>query len=190
MPSRSRKKNKGQARKAKAAAELQRWWIATPNNSICNHGLQDATPQVCLLFIASFYQYYNAFIKVHTIVAGAAKAYSKYSEVVNNEEYLDIVKKKFISNGVSYLLGEIEVPSYLPLELLHKMNTALGKSRTHITNGLYMAHGCASALMLIDSYVSSYPVPPGDFDQRDAKQVLVHTDIMMGCSRSLVKYAL
>ena len=144
MPSRSRKKNKGQARKAKAAAELQRW-VANPNDSICNHGQAKDTPEVCVQFIASFFQSFNAFMKAKTSVAGAAKfglnqSYSKFPDAVNDENHLDIVKKIFISCGV---------------------NSILGIKGTQIAS-LTHACGIAAALMGIDSYNPSYPVPQGE----------------------------
>ena len=158
MPSRSRKKMKGQARKAKAkeavAAELQRW-VANPNDSICNHGQAKDIPDVCLQFIASFYHTYNSLIKtmsVHQAANGEAAmdalnvAYAKNVEAVENEN-LDILKKNFIGIGVSSLL---EPSKYHP----------------------QMARGCAAALMLIDSYVPSSTVPLGMFDERDAKHYM------------------
>jgi len=163
---------KGQARKAKAkeavAAELQRW-IANPNDSICNHGQAKDTPEVCIQFITSFFRtLYDPLVKT-MILSGAVKtalntAYCKYGDAMVNENYRESSKRIFISNGVSSLL---EPPNEYHLQL---------------------ARGCAAALMLIDSYAPSSPVPLGKFDERDAKHYMRDIDILDGCSRSLVKF--
>ena len=168
MPSRSRKKSKGQARKAKASAELQRWIASpSPNDSICNHGQANATPEVCVQFITSFFHTYNTIIKT-TKLGKAAKismktAYNNFPEAVNNESNRDIVKKIFISIGVSSLLEPNKFHSQ-------------------------MARGWAAALMLIGSYTPSSPIPPGMFDERDASNFLRDADTLDGCKRSSVKF--
>ena len=83
--------------------------------------------------------------------------------IANNNIYLDMAKKTLISNGVNALLG------------------------CGIKNAA-IAQGCATALMMIDSYAPSFPVPLGNFDQRDAKKMLKNMDILNGCQHSLVKF--
>jgi hypothetical protein len=95
-----------------------------------------------------------------------SEAYGKFPEAVNNESNRDIIKNNMISTGVSYLLGKI-YSSISPIMI---------------------AHGCAAALMMIDSYDPSCPVPSGNLDDRDAMLMLRNLDIVDGCQRSLVKF--
>ena len=90
------------------------------------------------------------------------KAYMHYPEAVNIESNREIVKKNFISNGVSSLL--------------------------RMSGPIMMTHSCFVALMLIDSYDPSSHVPLCRLDDRDAKVWLRNMDIMNGCFHSLVKY--
>ena len=79
---------------------------------------------------------------------------------MNNKEYVDIIKKNFISNGVSFLLRNDEKHSL----------------------------GFVIAFMMIDSFDSSSPIDrQGIIDERDAKRLLKYGDIVAGCTRSLVK---
>lgn len=50
------------------------------------------------------------------------------------------------------------------------------------------AHGCAAALMAIDSYSPLSDVPLCRLDERDAKVLMRNMDIMNGCYHSLVKF--
>ena len=174
MPSRSRKKDKGRARKAKAAAELQRW-ITNPNDSICNHGQEKDTPEVCVQFIASFYQIYMVRVaKISTPVPWAVRdaldtAYSKFPEAIVNEMYLEIIKKNITCNAVESIIGNCTRYSR--------------KEHSQIT------YGSAAALMMIDSYVPSTPIPKGNIDERDPKTYLRNSDIVNSrCQRSMIKY--
>jgi len=183
MPSKSRKKIKGQTRKAKAkaaaaAASTNTATVSTldTNNSICNHG-GDAhnIPTLCRQFVATFFAcllslgkgltYTNNSL-VNTVITALSSTYNNFPETLHNENYRDTVKKNLVSNGAYYLLEENEEnssPSRLPLAF-------------------------AMAVMLIDSYDPSSPVPAGTFDTRDAKNYLRNSDILNGCKRSLVKY--
>ena len=179
MPSKSRKKIKGQARKAKAKeaaattsvvrSELSTRTVQIPNqnNSICDHGAV-ATPPVGMKYITSFFQSYKLSMDSNKISLSSVKlamdnAYNKCPEAVNNIYYRDILKKNFISNGASSLLGR--------------------QSGTH---ALHISYGYAVAFMLIDSYdPSSNSV---GIYAHDANNYLRNVDIMNGCQRSLVKY--
>lgn len=189
MPSSSRKRNKGQARKAKAAATGKlnnnpvqqqvnfvggstvfnngRSIFEIPNhsNSRCYHGQVKHTPKVCVQFIAAFFHSYlenNAKPEsMNTLVNGALKtAYDKFPEVITNKNYLEIIKKSMISNGVSSLQE--------------------GTPEMSLT--------IVSALLLIDSYTPSCPARPGTFICPDPKKMLRSKDILNGCRRSLVKF--
>ena len=200
MPSKSRKKMKGQARKAKAKAaaanneannscqQLRRRHVTNsilsdgtmqslPNDTPrCKHGFEEVYSQftqVCGQFINTFFQTFTDNISRMTETWAATKlttdalseAYNKFPEAVNIESNREILKKNFISNGVSSLLG------------------TLGPD-----NSAVMSHGCVVALLLIDSYHPSSRVPPGCLDQQDPKVWLRHLDIINGCKRSLVKH--
>ena len=180
MPSKSRKKMKGQARKAKAAAtnnttnvSEQRVGINRRVRTIqdikCYHGQVERTPDICAQFIKSFFDSYidNSVKPCVSVVAvndALDVSCSLFPEVVMNKNYLDIVKKNIVSNGANFLLiGQSYPPSHS------------------------MAIGCAVALMVIDTYTPSSPIPDGIIDQRDAKSWLRNLDITNGCQRSLVK---
>ena len=188
MPSKSRKKIKGQARKAKAREAaaatnagvrvsirqrngMRQVSSTTNNTALCNHGVHIGTSNLCAQFISEFFQSYIRNTSDDSVTAHwAAKdaldaAYDKCPDAVTNENNLDVVKKNIISNGVEYILGS-----------------------DGTNNVLRMSHGCATALMLIDSYDPFNPVPAGNFDQRDALEYLTSLDILNGCQRSLVKY--
>ena len=187
MPSKSRKKLKGQARKAKAKSNATlviinsvgqnklnviddrgRIGIVTPRNStFCNHGgLPYDMPTVCVQFITAFYKSiiqlsYTGEANVAIRGLDALQiAFEKFPEAVTNENYRWIMKKNMISNGVASLLG----PSW------------------------YMALSCAAAIMVIDSYDPSSPISPGNIDERHAKHYLTCMDIICGCHHSMVKY--
>lgn len=148
-----------------------------PNNTPrCKHGLEEVYSQfsqVCGQLINTFFQTFTDNISRVTDTCGTTKlttdalseAYSKFPEAVNIESNREILKKNFISNGVSSLLG------------------TLGPD-----NSAVMSHGCVVALLLIDSYVPSSRVPPGCLDNQDAKVWLRNLDIINGCKRSLVKH--
>jgi hypothetical protein len=204
MPSKSRKKIKGQARKAKKAAANSKQqsnntntsnniqstlirpdgtYVTAPSTSVCNHGQGDGcnVPSVCGQFIGTFFKSYISLDQrmdltqttidkknlavISTIMTSLSNACDQFPEAVNNLDCRDIVKKNIICNGVSYLLRQSMGPSHLPL-------------------------ACAVALMCIDSYDPTRPVPqcPLAFDDRDAKVWMNHADILGGCQRSLVKY--
>lgn len=181
MPS-SRKRSKGQARKAKAKAaadSIQRYHedrIAT-ESILCKHGITK-TDDICSQFIDTFCRTFVESMSMkrstnhHSIttltIHSMETAHNKFPLAVNNNESREITKKNFISNGASYLL---------------RMNGTRTDSTLEI-----MSISCATALMMIDSYDSSSPLPPGSFDDRDAKIMLKNIDILNGCKRSLFKY--
>ena len=182
MPSKSRKKIKGQARKAKAKAAAtavnnnELTFFTTPNNSICNHGdCTDDNTDVCGHFIKTFFTFLlspDTGLKsnepmMKTVQAALSTTYNKFPEAVNKEDYRHIVKRNIICNGTSYLLG-----------------TNPGSPASNST----MSLTCAIALMHIDSYSPSFPVASGFLDQRDPKQMMRNIDILNGCQRSLVKF--
>ena len=164
MPSRSRKKIKGQARKAKAnAAAADSIIVRAPhpptNCTTCDHG-QEFLPDVCNIFMTSFFNLFVSNMNLKGVVMALNDAYNKSPEAVNNDKYREICKKSFICNGTLSLLRTTWANSY----------------------------GCAAAVMIIDSYVPSLPMSPGVIDQRDAKELMTNLDIIGGCRRSLVKY--
>ena len=178
MPSKSRKKIKGQARKAKAKAAaaakvlpmVQR--LISPNNSTnceasCEHG-QEELELVCKEFMVLFYQSYMTNMCFEQVPIALSTAYDMHPEAVNNKYNLEIVEKKIISNGVNFILGQT------------------------LTNNMIfdfqISFGSAIALMLIGSYAPSSPVRVGTIDERDAKTVLRNFDSINGCKRSLVKF--
>jgi len=172
---------KGQARKAKAKAaaeeskiyrfELDGHGNINPNSTIrttsCDHG-QEELDLVCAQFTTTFYQSYAVKMSFNQTYVALNKAYSMHPEAVNNEYNREMVKKSIISNGVGYLLG------------MRGTNNKL--------NDLKLSYGSAIALMLIDSYALSSPLRLGNFDERDAKELLTNMDVSNGCQRSLVKF--
>lgn len=168
MPSSSRKRNKGQARKAKSKANLTavvEW--RQPNNSVCNHGIV-YTHHPCGQFIDTFFQSFTRILgdkrSVHDIglssVGALDIAYNKFPEAVNNNCNREIIKKSIIGNGAAYVLH----------------------------NNQFMSLGCAAALLIVDSYAPSSTIQRRSFDDRDAKTFLRNSDTLNGCKRSLIKY--
>ena len=166
---------KGQARKAKAKAAaaakvlpmVQR--LISPNNSTncCEHGQEDLE-LVCKEFMILFYQSYMTNMCFEQVPIALSTAYDMHPEAVNNKYNLEMVKKKMISNGVNFILGQT------------------------LTNNMMfdfqITFGSSIALMLIGSYASSSSIPRGHLDEKDAKTVLRNFDILNGCKRSLVKF--
>lgn len=181
MPPSSRKRNKGQARKAKAAAAAA---AANANNleqrimqisNGCDHGQPlNTTPGICSAFLTVYFQNYLSFSgfnnieNISTLVQVVRRsldvAYCKFPQVLHNEMHREIVKKNIICQGASAIIQFDRNPN----------------SKVEF--------GFAVALMLIDSYAPSCPIPSGNFDERDAKKWLRNSDIISGCQRSLVKY--
>jgi len=187
MPSSSRKRNKGQARKARAKAAasaitgtptiarvmtidggsgnvIENSHFVTPQ---CHHISQYQVIDICEKFITEFFQTYVSNISKQWNAVLATRvaldiALNK-SMIANNKMHMSMAKKTLISNGVNALLG------------CGIKNTAI-------------AQGCATALMIIDSYAPSSPIPHGNFDQRDAKTTMRNMDILNGCKRSLIKF--
>jgi len=189
MPSKSRKKIKGQARKAKAkeaaaAAAKSNTVSVRPGGTLspittqflCKDGnnqvntVHAVSGQFINTFFASFFavvqkrSFRNNLDMIATIVKTLLpNTYNQFPEALNNEHNRQFVKKNLVSNGASYLLGECAGPSYLP-------------------------SACAMVLLLIDSFDPSSPVSVGNFDERDANKWLTTLDIIYGCQRSLVKF--
>ena len=192
MPSKSRKKMKGQARKARAKAAAANNTASNvtnrigsgdtslqslPNTSLCYHGLiktNNTIMNVITIFfdiIIDNTSILNTPGASVTLTADAlSEAYNKFPQALNNKNNREIIKKNFISTGVSYLLGMLGPESQNP-------DTSAGMTRS-----------CAAALMMIDSYDPSCPVPSGNLDDRDAMLMLRNLDIVDGCQRSLVKF--
>ena len=177
----SRKRSKGQARKAKSKKEdvsvikLRPMMRGPMDKLVCNHGIIVTNeglpdePSIVTEFMGEFFQLYKTCRGSETKVriVGIAKralkdAYDRFPEAVNNQKYLDFVKRNFISTGTQFILHD----------------------DIHISR---LAIGIAAALMYIDSYSPSSPVLPGTIDKRDAKDYMRNLDIMNGCQRSLVK---
>lgn len=192
MPSKSRKKIKGQARKAKAKAAAANNTASNltnrigsgtslqslPNTSLCYHGLKQSNTTI-MDFITIFFDIIidntsmlnTPGASTTSLTADAlSEAYNKFPQALNNKNNRETIKKNFISTGVSYLLGMLGPDSQNP-------DTSADITRC-----------CAAALMMIDSYVPSSTVPSGNLDDRDAKNYLRNVDILNGCQRSLVKY--
>jgi len=178
MPSKSRKKIKGQARKANKAAAANNTSgdtsLQSLANTCCEHGLIKTNNKHISDFINTFFKIIlnnisglnnNLSLSAKSTADALSGAYNKFPEAINNESNREIIKNNFISTGVSFLLG-----------MLGPDNSAI------------MAHTCAAAVMIIDSYVPSSPAPLGRLDHRDAKIWMRNVDIMGGCQRSLVKY--
>ena len=186
MPSKSRKKIKGQLRKSKnakktgvvKASDIQGSWVPSPFNNltVCSHGQPTNVPTVCSRFINSFFKSFfrgnykrssSLEVDLRTLIEATqthlSAACVEFPEAINIDTNLEIVKKNIICNGTSYLLGQNLGPSYMSLV-------------------------CAMALMLIDSYSPLTPTSVGNFDSRDAKDYMRNVDIMTGCRHSLVKY--
>ena len=181
MPSKSRKKIKGQVRKAKAAAASmtndvseqrvginRRSTISAITTTSCDHGREEFE-LVCKQFTATFYLSYSYMVNMEFRQVNIAlkAAYDKFPEAVNSNTNREMLKKNFICNGVNSLLGT--------------MKHSIGKD-------LNISFGSAEALMYIDSYSPSSPVPHGTIDRRDAKHFLRNMDVSNGCKRSLIKY--
>ena len=184
MPSKSRKKIKGQARKARAQAATAtidtsaRLVISDGSGNVtenhfssqCNHVTQYQVFDICEEFIREYFQTYmrNLPEHIHTVLSTRVAldaAFNKSPIVANNKMYMSMIKKTFISNGIEYVFGSDGTNNYTK-----------------------MTHCCAAALMMIDSYDPLSPIPRGNFDQRDANKWLTFLDIMNGCQHSLIKF--
>ena len=171
MPSSSRKRNKGQARKAKAKSKLKA--VAErrhpDNTSICNHGIE-VTRYPCTEFVSTFFESFTQNLgsekelNVHDIGLSSVRALdiacNKYPEVILNDEHREIAKKCIIGNGANYVLDNLQ----------------------------FMSLGCAAALLVIDSYAPTSITLPGRLEDHDAKNYMRNSDILNGCNRSLIKY--
>ena len=199
MPSKSRKKMKGQARKAKAKAaaanneannscqQLRRRHVmdsigrdgtmqTQPSTCICNHGLIQTTNESIVNFIVNFF---NLFIKnilrLTTPGSTAKLTADALSEAYN--KFPEAVNNESNRDIIKNNMISTGV-SYLLGEL----------GSNEPSTSAVMARSCAAVLMFIDSYVPSTPVRAGNLDDRDAKVWLRNLDILGGCQRSLVKY--
>jgi len=105
----------------------------------------------------------KTFTLIEVVRISLVAAHSKFPEAVNNEVYRTIVKKNLISQGTTAII-----------KLDRDSNSAVSL-------------GFAVALMLIDSYAPSCPVPPGNFDERDAKELLRNVDILNGLNTLSIK---
>jgi len=133
MPSKSRKKIKGQERKAKAKAAAANntasnltnrigsgggdtSWQSLPNDTPrCKHGLKEPNTTIVDHFISIFFQNIlnsiwslnnNPGLSAKSTSDALSDAYSKFPEAVNDESNRDTIKNNFISTGVSSLLGK------------------------------------------------------------------------------------
>lgn len=186
MPSKSRKKIKGQLRKSKnvkktgvvKASDIQGSWVPAPFNNVivCSHGQPTNVPDVCSRFINSFFKSFfrgnyersrSSEVNLGTLIDATQTPLStacvEFPEAINIDTNLEIVKKNIICNGTTYLLGQYLGPPYMSLV-------------------------CVVALEFIDTYTPSSPIHAGNFDGRDAKKYLRVMDIINGCQHSLVKY--
>ena len=187
MPSKSRKKIKGQARKAKAKAAAaaaassnnpEPEQIYTPINNCnhivpCNSSLGDEA--LVKSFVVSFFNSFLSecsgdynIVAINAATRALKNTHNKFPEAMNNKNNRDSMKNTIIATGVERL-----VENFFSNEF-------------HDTS--LFTVGCAVALMLFDSYDPSSPIPTGTFDDRDAKDYLTNIDVMNGCQRSLVKF--
>ena len=197
MPSKSRKKIKGQARRARAKASAATSVVnnnnnaqheacsftiedngtlsSTPNNSmICSHGHQlNEIPHVVGQFINTFFTSFYTVVQETTFSTDA-----------------DMILTLVRSLAATY--------NIFP-EALNKVGNRSIVKKNIVSNGVsyllkesagpsYMPLACAVTLMLIDTYDPSSPVRAGVFDEGDAKAWLKREDIINGCQRSLIKY--
>ena len=172
MPSKSRKKIKGQARKAKAKAaaanntannsEPEQLWTRTHfDQQLCTHNndSMNTLPGVVKGFVLSFV---NSFLDIpggdnHAAISAAInemrKAKETFPEALSNEKNRERTKKAIIATGVEGFFRNSESS---------------------------LSFGCAVAVISIDDMK----------DERDAnaKDYLANFDVMNGCYRSLVKF--
>ena len=162
MPPKSRKKIKGQARKAKVAA-------AKAGTAVNNNAQRQRSS-----LSWSRYNYNNDGTVTSTLhnpttltCLHGERQYTTCPVVVNEflKEFYGIIH----TDATSSLLGG-------------RTNGMQYSEITHIMIGY------ATTLMSIDSYQPSSPITPGSFDQQDAKTFLRNLDITNGCERSLVKF--
>ena len=193
MPSRSRKKIKGQARKAKAKAaaakadnnnaELQKYSFTIGDGTVsmkpkslnCNHGEPYTMPDVCAHFIDTFFKSFFTLeqrseqISIHTSLSGMVGSVILALEATENKfpEALNNYYREFVKKNI----------------ICNGVEYLLGERASP-----QLSIACAATLMLIDSYDPSSPVEAGTFDERDANKLLTNGDILNGCQRSLVKF--
>ena len=179
MPSKSRKKIKGQARKAKAkAAAATGWNIRYTSADKCHHdGLISNTTSEGLVesFIISLFKPFlsecksgdNNMVAIDAATRTLNYAHVKFPDVLNNENNRVSARKSIIATGVGKLVD----------------NYSNGKIAC-----CAISLGCAVTVMYIDAYSVSSHTPLGRIDQRDAKTYLRSLDILNGCQRSLVKF--
>ena len=197
MPSKSRKKMKGQARKAKAKASASANYSSMPELLICgvsrNILLEDSGlekegcshgdvklpnfPSACSGFLTEYYQSFFTFLdKSQGTVTSADNAlrvaHGKFPEAINKKNFREIIRKNIIGNGADFLLRD--------------------KDHSNISMAF------ATSIMVIDSYDPSEHISPGTFenrpvlglgiDDREATAYLSNMDVVCGCKRSLVKF--
>jgi len=191
MPSSSRKRNKGQARKARAKAaaatsavsNLPVLWKMDKDGveeGGCKHGDVKVPnfPAACSGFLTEYYQSFFTLLDLSNMgVVGSADsalslAHSKFPDAINNKNFRQLIRTNFIGNGADFLLRD---------KHQSKMSWAF-----------------AAVLLVIDSYDPTKHITPGIFeerpqiglgiDDRDAAIYLTNMDIITGCNRSLIKY--
>ena len=206
MPSKSRKKIKGQARKAKAKSDAalviinsdrQNQWNVidnrgrigafelTPksNTIFCDHGgLLYNMPTVCVQFITTFYT---------SVIQSANAAEASAALQHANNEYPNATLRGINALVLAYNECAAACTNQYCRNIVKKNLIRNGVSSLLPGNGpkhLQMAVSCAAALMTIDSYDPSSPTPGGNIDERNTKKYLTTLDIISGCHHSLVKF--
>ena len=204
MPSKSRKKIKGQARKAKAAAskaKQQTTTTAVNNNNAQQQQQQQQQLQYDIFndgtVISTLSQVYTTLtcthgecrdIKCPDVVNSFLKEF--YGVFFNTDNTL--LKKRALDTA--YNKYPEAVTNEQNLEIVKK--NIIQNATSSLLKDKYNPHpmtmvdmiGYAATLMSIDSYDPSSHIKPGSFDQRDAKTFLRNLDITNGCERSLVKF--
>lgn len=186
MPSKSRKRNKGQARKAKAKAianatiNIFEQMSLNVGDIACNlrHGQTETLPDVCNSFMKQFLESFKSSTDrkippFHAAMTALDRAYNTYPEAANNDMYRKILKKSIFSNGASCIIG---------------ISRLSANETSESILGMKLLLGFATVSMVLDTCAPSTPLPPGTFDERDASTFLRNLDIANGCHRSLVKY--
>ena len=204
MPSKSRKKIKGQARKAnktkRAAANPEqrsgnlrgRLETTHPFHIICTHGTQsNSTAPFSMICCHGGQTFGNitpdacSRFLYHYVKSFDHKTKRPFYEAM---DALESAYKKYPEVLINDMHREIVKKSMISNAASYFLEVYDDMCSDFCGYSFSIPFGFAAALMHIDSYDPSSPVFRGRLDERDSKTWLRNLDISNSCKRSLVKY--
>ena len=190
----SRKRNKGQARRAKAAASTTAApansaslrpkiaHIFETNNACCRHGSPVTFPPghaVCGRFFHAFFDGFTALSQSQGIISRCGNsleaAYKRYPDALdaNNKKNLQLIVDCFSGLGAQYIIDSELEEDY---ETFHFMTACL----------------CACVVLILEAYQPSTGIRgilhAGAYAFRVGPDALKNLDISYRCKRSIIKF--